>query len=869
MPLEVPNLDNRDFQQLLAEATGVIKKHSPHWTDLSPSDPGMILLEAFAHLTEVMIYRLNRLPEKAYVEFLRLIGVKLYPPSAASVTLRFSLSRPQNSSVEIPRGTRVTIGRASGANEAPVFITARAAQIETGDQSVDVPAYNCELIEGELIGTGNGMPGQTFTVGRPPIVAPTGDGLDLIVGVEALQQELNERVPALKYGDKTFRIWREVENLSEIGQDPFVYLTDRVTGTITFVPALRLPDSAGQLSAHPERIAEVATAGREIRVWYRRGGGPDGNLAPNILTVLKDPIPGVEVTNPAAATGGRPAETLENALFRGPQELHSLKRAVTAKDFERIAERISGAVARARAFTKAALWKHAPPGTVEVLLAPYYLEETQRSNGAVTAERLKEQETEEARAQIQAALDERRPLSTTCLVNWVRYKTVRVKARVVVHRGEDPAAVKARVLDRLHQMINPLPTPLRRGGWNFGQPLRQFDIYDTVRQEPGVRYVDDVVLLIDEAPEKNVMALAADAFQPRTWYAGSESKLFRTLNDGDGWELSGKFDGEEIDIIRVHPGKAGLLGVVANLTGEVFGSRLHVSPDCGETWRQVAELEFRIHDFAWAMRGSEPILWLATDTGLYELSTQPGASPVQALVDPANQSRGFYAVAATTTLRGANLVAVAAQSGGGIFVSDDGGKSGTFNNLGLKGEDIRVLEAQQDGVRTFLWAGVAVGGNDPERGCFRIEPEGSAEGWRNFIKGWAGGSCRAIAFHGSLVIAATHHSGVVLLDSSKEDPAWQAPGIRCGLPFREAKKDRIFHPIEALAARFDDSQKGRKNLILAGGIDGVYRSGDHGVGYEGCSSKEFRKNVTIPDSWLFCSGEHDIEVVSEDEAERN
>jgi hypothetical protein len=858
MPIEAPNLDDRDFQQLLAEAASVIRKYSPQWTDLSPGDPGMILLEAFTHLTEVMIYRLNRLPQKAYVEFLRLIGVKLYPPSAATASLRFSLSRSQDNPVDIPRGARVTIGRASGANEAPVFVTTRAVRIEPGQESAEAPACHCELIEGELIGIGDGTPGQTFTVARPPIIAPIGDDSGLIVGVEALPHELNERVPALKHGDKIFRIWREVENLSEIGQDRFVYLTDRVTGVITFIPALRMPEGEG-LSAHPERLAEVATAEREIRAWYRRGGGPEGNLAPNTLTVLKDPIPGVEVTNAVAATGGRPVESLENALFRGPQELHSLKRAVTARDFEQIAERVSGVVARAKAFTKAALWKHAAPGTIEALLVPYFLEETRRSNGAVTAEKLKEQETEEARARVQAALDERRPLGTTCLVSWVRYKVVRVKARVVTHRSEDPMAVKARVLDRLHQMINPLPTPMRRGGWSFGQPLRQFDVYDTVRQEPGVRYVDDVVFLIDEAPDKGVMALAADIFQPKTWYAGADSSLFRTLNDGDGWEPSGRFEEESIDIIRVHPGKAGLLAVVTVLKGDAGGSRLRVSQDCGETWRQAAEMEFRIHDFAWAMRGAEPILWLATDTGLYELAIRPDASPVQVLVDTANQARGFYAVAAATTARGANLVAIASQSNGGIFVSTDGGKSGTFNNVGLKGEDVRVLEAQRDGVRTFLWAAVAVGGNDPERGCFRIEPEGSAEGWRNYVKGWAGGSCRALAFQGSKVIAATHHSGVVWLDSSKEDAAWQTPGIRCGLPFRAAKQDRIFHPIEALAARPDN------HFILAGGIDGVYRSNDGAASYEGCSSKQFTKSVTIPDTWLFCSGEHEIEVVSEDE----
>ena len=85
MPLTSPNLDDRDFQQLLEESMQRVRHRCPEWSDLSPSDPGIVLLELFAHLTEVMIYRLNRVPDKAYVEFLRLMGVKLLPPAAASV----------------------------------------------------------------------------------------------------------------------------------------------------------------------------------------------------------------------------------------------------------------------------------------------------------------------------------------------------------------------------------------------------------------------------------------------------------------------------------------------------------------------------------------------------------------------------------------------------------------------------------------------------------------------------------------------------------------------------------------------------------------------------------------------------------------
>jgi predicted phage baseplate assembly protein len=112
MPLPPLNLDDRDFESLVNEARLTIARTCPAWTDLSAGDPGMVILELFAHLTEVMIYRLNRLPDKAYIEFLNLIGVFLQPPTAAAVDLRFSLPKPAVTPVEIPRGTRVTVARA-------------------------------------------------------------------------------------------------------------------------------------------------------------------------------------------------------------------------------------------------------------------------------------------------------------------------------------------------------------------------------------------------------------------------------------------------------------------------------------------------------------------------------------------------------------------------------------------------------------------------------------------------------------------------------------------------------------------------------------------------------------------------------------
>lgn len=862
MTIEAPNLDDRNFAQLLHEADQIIAQKSPTWTDTTPSDPGRVLLEVFAYLTELMIYRLNRVPDKAYREFLRLIGVRLHPPAAARVTLRFSRAAA-GPPVEIPRGTRVTLARATGAGEPPVFITAQAETMAADAVQKDVLALHCEAVEGEPAGKGTGLPGLTVTVRRPPIVAPTGADLDLVVGVEAGAGEAVDRARAIGFGGKTYRIWHEVENFTNLGSDLDVYLVDRLAGTITFAPAVLLYGPDSKPGDAPKALASIPPAGREIRVWYRRGGGPQGNAAAESLTTLKDPIPGLQVVNPDAATGGQAAETLENALVRGPRDLHSLNRAVTARDFESVAERT---VARARAFTRAALWKHAAPGTVEVLLVPHVRPEEAKR---VTAAILLANQTRAARDQVQAAVDERRPLGTAAVVDFARSKTVRVKARLGVRGEEDVSSLRQRVLDRLYQTITPLRTSVNPTGWGFGQGLRASDIYYIAQLEPSVRWVDKVLLLVEEVPDKAVRSIAADAFQPRTWYAGSQQTLFRSMDDGAGWEPAGRFPGETIDLVRPHAQRPGLVGVSTRV-GDA-GSHLYVSNDCGETWQEVARPAFHVNDMAWTLRDEQPVLLMATDVGLYDLELGKGLALV--LVDPGNQNRGFYAVAAARTARGELNVAVAAQGTAGVLLSTEAGKSRTFKGIGLVGEDIRVLAVQSAGVQSVLWAGVYVeGGNDPGKGCFSwnlTTGEAPAEGWQTHAKGWDAGSCKAIAFQGSRVLAASHHGGVLRLRGDVADAAWESPGVTANLPARTLGR---FHPVNAVAGDPGKFVMAGVELVHDEGTkdqptdhDGVFRSED-GLRYTYYSSKEFKDEVTLPETWLFCSGEHELEVVNADEA---
>jgi hypothetical protein len=860
MPLSSPNLDDRDFRQLVEEARLQIQRTCPGWTDLSPHDPGMVLLELFAHLTETMIYRLNRVPEKAYVEFLRLMGVKLHPPGAASVVLRFSRSQVSDQAVEIPRGTRATVARSTGEEEPPVFATARAARIGPGESTVEVLAYHCDLVEGELVGIGTSLPGLTVHARRPPVIAPTGDELDLLVGVEADPAALAEETPQISFEGKAYRIWREVDSFSRLGEDRHVYVVDRMAGAITFAPAARMALPDGALESAPVALAEVPEAGREIRLWYRCGGGPAGNVAAQTLTVMKDAVAGIAVTNPRPAAGGTAAEPLDNALVRGPQELHALNRAVTARDFEMVALASSRGVARARALTRAAEWAHAAPGAVEVVLVPD-LPADARPDGRVTMEALQARQTDPVRDQIQRALDERRPLGTTCTVTWARYKPVRVHARIVVRREEDPTAVKRRVLRRLHDTISPLPGATGGLGWPFGQALRTSHVYEIALDEPGVLWVDQVQLAVQAVPESAVTAVASDAFQSDTWYAASGGILFRSLDDGQGWEVIGEFPGETITAVAPHPERPGVLAAAVRLPDNK-GSRIFLSEDCGETWPGPGyTLALEVQGMAWVMRSGQPVLLLATSAGLYELL--PGGSPLQVLVDPASQALGFFAVAASRDVRGQVSVAVAAQGTGGVYLSATGGRSGTFQNIGLKGEDVRVLAVQYDGPRAFLWAGLAAAGNTPGEGCHRWELRGAEhppEGWRPFGEGWTGGSCRSFAFLGTTVAAGSYRAGVLRLQTNAASPKWSTPERNCGLPLRGAGEFE-FEPVSSVAA---DPAGGQ---IMLASPQGVFRGTVEGKTYGRASNRDFTDRVTLPSTWLFCSGDHDVTVVNEDEAE--
>ena len=126
-------LDDLTFQNdIIDEVVRRVPRYCPEWTELNMSDPGRMLIEAFAWMTTMQTYRLNQVPDKHHRKLLELIGVELQPAHPARVELTFWLAAPFPLNPDdkddpafaiIERGTEVATVPLGNAAEEIIFTT--------------------------------------------------------------------------------------------------------------------------------------------------------------------------------------------------------------------------------------------------------------------------------------------------------------------------------------------------------------------------------------------------------------------------------------------------------------------------------------------------------------------------------------------------------------------------------------------------------------------------------------------------------------------------------------------------------------------------------------------------------------------------
>jgi predicted phage baseplate assembly protein len=612
MTLPAPNLDDRRFQDLVDDAKRLVQQRCPGWTDHNVHDPGVTLIETFAYMTDQLLYRLNRVPDRVYVKFLELIGVRLFPPTAARGGVTFWLSAPLPDDVLVAAGTEVATSRASG-HDPVSFTTTEELRIvsatrsrvassiheneerdhtdalegsnpagfypfdqvpkpddsmlvgltsavpscavrlrldceiegvgvdpedpplvweaftENGWAACDVdsdgtgglnrageivlhvpaghepslilnqlggwlrcrvieayegqPAYSAsprirrcdcdtiggtidavhaETIEGELLGLSEGVPAQRFDTDRQPIVPGDGPRVLEIGGPDGWQE------------------WSEVVHFADSGPADDHFVVDAVAGVVELGPAVRERD--GSLTQH----GSVPPKGSMLRLRaYRTGGGAAGNVASGALSVLKSAIPYVSrVENRRPARGGVDPEDLDNARVRGPMLLRTGSRAVTAEDYEHLAQEAAPDVARVRCV---AAGEGAEAGGVRVLVVPAVPEDERlRFESLIPPESLVRTIAEH--------LDRRRVIGARVVVEPPAYQGVTIVAKVDATPTADPNRVQRDSLEALYRYFHPVVGGPNGDGWPFGRQVHQGDVYAVLQRMRGVELVEDVRL---------------------------------------------------------------------------------------------------------------------------------------------------------------------------------------------------------------------------------------------------------------------------------------------------------------------------------------------------------------------------------------
>ncbi len=362
--LDTPHIDytDKDYNSLRRALLEFAGLRLPEWTDRSQADFGMLMVDMFAYMGDVVLYYQDRIANELFLEtaterrnvinLLRLIGYELAAPTPAAADLDLVLQSAAGV-VTIPTGAAF---RSTGPSPQTFEYLEPALAIDTASDQVDpvepiaaglvryrgLPVHHGTTIATQAIGSSTGEPNQSFPLAHLGVITDT-IFLEVDEGAGWVRWDRREALLHDTGPDGRIRL------SAPDARHYYVRVDEQLVSNVHF--------GDGQLAMIPTRGAN------NIRASYRIGGSAAGNVPAGTISQLVSPIVGVDsVANPAASVGGADAEATAHAVRFGPQTFRSRERAVTAADHEAMAHR-AGGVAKAKALCRN--WN-----TVDVYVAP-------------------------------------------------------------------------------------------------------------------------------------------------------------------------------------------------------------------------------------------------------------------------------------------------------------------------------------------------------------------------------------------------------------------------------------------------------------------------------------------------------------------
>lgn len=334
----VPQVDytSRDYASIREDLINLIPLYAPQWVSRDPADFGIILIELFSYMGDLLNYYIDRSANEAFLttasqrdSVLKIAQVLGYTPTdsiPATVTLTFSNSTADP--IVVPALTQVATSTiVNGVSTQIIFETDSEITV-AGLSSTNVSATEGETQTNESVGNSNGTSDQSFVLSGSPVIT------------NSISVTVNDTV------------YSAVPYIIDAGGTDAVFTSytdaDEIT-TITFGDGVS---------------GRIPPANSEILVTYRVGGGAQGNVNSGSLTnIITNFTPGLSVTNASASSGGVDAESTDSIRVNAPASIRAINRAVTLKDYSDLAIQVPG-VAKAASVSEIS-------SNVNIYIAPY------------------------------------------------------------------------------------------------------------------------------------------------------------------------------------------------------------------------------------------------------------------------------------------------------------------------------------------------------------------------------------------------------------------------------------------------------------------------------------------------------------------
>lgn len=306
---------SRDYSTIKSDLLARAGRVVPEWTDRDPADFGMLLVDLWAQMGDVLHYYVDRAAgesllstatqRESVVSFANLFD---YDPNArTSARATVNLQNTSNVSVTIPRYTKF-IARYDGRTyQAYAYGDTTLAPGVTGTVFLREGSIVVNPAE-TLTNNSSGRSGQTYSLTNRGVVNESVEVFVYEDGVTPVPYRYVSRLSNALSGDRVFTLRSTPEGRTQV-----VFGTD----TRGFVP--------------PSNTVITAV--------YAYSSGSLGNLPANSVTAFRETTPeGVNILSSSAFVGGENEESIESLKRTIPSLISTQNRAVTIVDFINLAQ---------------------------------------------------------------------------------------------------------------------------------------------------------------------------------------------------------------------------------------------------------------------------------------------------------------------------------------------------------------------------------------------------------------------------------------------------------------------------------------------------------------------------------------------------